>query len=100
METFHQIIGTSAENILWWQMVCRGILIFCYTLLLVRFGGLRIFVRTTSFEIVLGIMIASMLSRATTGSVRFIPTLATATALVLLHRGLLALASAAKLWRF
>ena len=92
MDTFHQIIGSNPETILWWQMICRGILIFFYTLALVRFGGLRIFVRTSSFEIVLGIILASMMSRALTASARFIPTLTAAAVLVLLHRLLVELA--------
>lgn len=83
---FHDIIGTGAQDITWWQMICRGVLIFFYTLLLVRFGGRRVFGKYTSFDIVLGIILGSIMSRALTGNARFFPTLAAATALVLLHR--------------
>ena len=86
MDTFHHIIGTSAEGILWWQMVCRGILIFFYTLFLVRFGGRRIFGKTTSFDIVLGVILGSTLSRALTANASFFPTLAVTAVLVVLHR--------------
>ncbi len=86
MNTFHQLIGTSAESILWWQMVCRGILIFVYTLVLVRFGGRRIFGKTTSFDIVLGVILGSTLSRALTANASFFPTLAVTAVLVVLHR--------------
>jgi uncharacterized membrane protein YcaP (DUF421 family) len=85
METFHRIIGSDADTIVWWQMVCRGVLIFFYTLFLVRFGGRRIFGKTTSFDIVLGVILGSIMSRALTGNARFVPTLAAGTALVLLH---------------
>ena len=85
MEMLHQIIGSDADTILWWQMVCRGTIIFFYTLLLVRFGGRRIFGKNTSFDIVLGVILGSIMSRALTANAKFIPTLAAATALVLLH---------------
>jgi len=51
MDDFHKIIGSDSETILWWQMVFRGVLIFLYTLFLVRFGGRRIFGKNTSFDI-------------------------------------------------
>ena len=85
MDTFQKIIGSDADTIVWWQMVCRGVLVFFYTLLLVRFGGRRIFGKNTSFDIVLGVILGSIMSRALTGNARFFPTLAAGTALVLLH---------------
>lgn len=85
METFHKIIGSDADTIVWWQMVCRGVLIFFYTLILVRLGGRRIFGKTTSFDIVVGVILGSIMSRALTANAKFFPTLAAATALVLLH---------------
>ncbi len=85
MDALHRIIGDDADTIVWWQMVCRGTLIFFYTLLLVRFGGRRIFGKNSSFDIVLGVILGSIMSRALTANAKFIPTLAAATALVLLH---------------
>lgn len=85
MDWFYGIIGADANTILWWQMVCRGILIFFYTLFLIRIGGRRIFGKATSFDIVLGVILGSIMSRALTANARFFPTLAAATALVFLH---------------
>lgn len=85
MDTFYKVIGSDADTILWWQMVCRGVLIFLHTLLLVRVGGRRIFGKKTSFDIVLGVILGSIMSRALTANAKFFPTLAAATALVLLH---------------
>lgn len=92
LDTFHRIIGSNAQTIAWWQMVVRGTLIFFYTLILVRVGGRRIFGKYTSFDIVLAVILGSIMSRALTANARFIPAMATATALVILHR-LLAVAS-------
>ncbi len=84
-ESLHHIIGSDADTILWWQMVCRGVAIFFYTLVLVRVGGKRIFGKQTSFDIVLAVILGSIMSRALTGNAKFIPTLAAGTALVALH---------------
>lgn len=85
MDALYKVIGSDANTIVWWQMVCRGILIFFYTLFLVRIGGRRVFGKYTSFDIVLGVILGSIMSRALTANARLVPTLAAATALVLLH---------------
>lgn len=92
MDYLDRIIGSDAESILWWQMVIRGVLIFLYTLVLVRFGGRRIFGKNTGFDIVLGVILGSIMSRALTANAKFLPTIAAATTLVLLHQ-LLAMTS-------
>ena len=88
MEQLYWLIGSDESSILWWQMVIRGVLIFLYTLLLVRFGGRRVFGKNTSFDIVLGVILGSIMSRALTANAPFFPTIAAATALVLLHRSM------------
>lgn len=85
MDIFHQVIGSDADTITWWQMVVRGTLIFFYTLFLVRIGGRRIFGKNSSFDIVLGVILGSIMSRALTANAQFLPTLAAGTALVVLH---------------
>ncbi len=85
MDWINQIIGTDAQTILWWQMMVRGVLVFFVALFLVRMGGKRTFGKSTSFDIVVGVMLGSTLSRTLTGNSRFFPTVAAASALVLLH---------------
>lgn len=85
LDSIHMIIGKDADTITWWQMVCRATLIFFYTLLLVRVGGRRIFGKRTSFDIVLGVILGSVMSRALTANAQFFPSVAAVTALVLLH---------------
>ena len=84
MDILHEIIGKD-QDITWWQMVVRGTLVFFVTLALIRVGGKRIFGKNTSFDIVLGVILGSIMSRAITGNSPFLPTIAAATALVLLH---------------
>jgi uncharacterized membrane protein YcaP (DUF421 family) len=85
MDGIHNLIGSNAETITWWQMSIRAIFIFFSGLVLVRFGGKRIFGKNASFDIVLGVILGSILSRALTANARFFPTLAAAATLVLLH---------------
>ncbi|MDY0044241.1 MAG: hypothetical protein RBS82_06185, partial [Syntrophales bacterium] len=92
MDWLYLFIGSDSDTIVWWQMSIRAALIFFYGILLVRYGGKRIFGKNTSFDIVQGVILGSILSRALTGNARFLPTIAAATVLVLLHR-ILALAA-------
>jgi uncharacterized membrane protein YcaP (DUF421 family) len=80
-----EIIGPDSNAINWWQMTIRGIFIFIFSLMLVRLGDKRIFGKSTTFDIVLSIILGSLLSRAITGNAPFFPTVITTTVLVLLH---------------
>lgn len=92
MEDFAlHIIGTE-NDIEWWQMAIRAFVVFVIAVALIRISNKRIFGKLTPFDIVLGIILGSILSRAVTANSPFIPTICAATVLVLLHRlmGLLA----------
>lgn len=73
-------------------MSARAIGVFFAALLIVRVGNQRVFGKHTAFDIILGIIFGSILSRAITGNSPFWPTLVSALVLVLLHRGLATLA--------
>jgi uncharacterized membrane protein YcaP (DUF421 family) len=92
LEQFYELIGSDPQTITWWQMSIRACIVFFYILFVIRFGSLRAFGRSSSFDIVLAILLGSTLSRALTGNSRFLPTLAATAVLVILHR-LLALLS-------
>lgn len=86
METvIDQVLGPNSSDIAWWQMLIRAFTIFFIALLIVRLGGTRIFGQNTSFDIVLGIILGSILSRAITGNSPYFPTITAAAMLVLLH---------------
>src|SRR5579862_3586760 len=80
--TFHDLIGNGPREILWWQMTIRGLLIFIYGLVLIRTVGWRAFGKQTPLEIVIAIVVGSDLSRALTGTARFVPTLIATTVIV------------------
>lgn len=79
------ILGSNSTDIFWWQMLIRAITVFFIALLLVRLGGTRIFGQNTSFDIVLGIILGSILSRAITGNSPYFPTILSSAVLVALH---------------
>ncbi|WP_347157807.1 DUF421 domain-containing protein [Pontibacter chitinilyticus] len=84
--------GIHDETLTWWQMSLRAVGIFFAALLIIRIGNHRIFGKNTAFDIILGIIYGSILSRAINGSAPFFPSVAAAFTLVLLHKGLAALA--------
>lgn len=78
-------LGGVKGDVSWWQMSIRGVVVFAYGLMLVRFPGQRIFGKSTAFDIVLAVLVGSNLSRALTGNAPFVATLAATTAIVLAH---------------
>lgn len=87
MEEFlNTTLGTYGDDITWWQMSIRAVIVFIIALVIIRFGNHRIFGKHSAFDIVLGIIYGSVLSRAITGNSPFFPTLVAALVLMLLHR--------------
>jgi uncharacterized membrane protein YcaP (DUF421 family) len=86
VEFLDMLLGIGSDSLTWWQMAVRAIVVFIAALLIMRIGNKRIFGKHTAFDIVLGIIYGSVLSRAITGNSPFWPTLAAALTLVLLHR--------------
>lgn len=84
-ETLRHIIGPDSNAINWWQMCIRGVVVFCLAIIMVRIGDRRIFSKNAAFDIVLGIILGSLLSRAITGNSPFVPTILSCIALVALH---------------
>src|ERR1041385_1527316 len=68
------------------QIALRGIIVFLIALVMVRLGDKRFLSKKTTFDAILGFILASMLARAVNGSAAFWPTLAGGFVLVGLHR--------------
>lgn len=69
-----------------WQMMLRALLVFLIAVVLARVGSRRFMGRNTAFDLILGIMLGSVLSRAITGNSPFFQTLAAAAVLVAMHK--------------
>lgn len=81
----HDLIGTSARNILWWQESIRAIIIFCVGLAMLRLFGRRAFGQQTPLDILMAIVVGSNLSRAMTANAAFFPTIAATLALLIVY---------------
>jgi uncharacterized membrane protein YcaP (DUF421 family) len=92
----HLLVGRQDE-ITWWQMSIRAVIIFLFGILLVRVASKRVFGRWGAIDIILSVIIGSNLSRALTASAPFLETLIASAALVALHS---ALTWAAVRWRW
>lgn len=65
--------------------VVRSCLVYLASIALVRLGKKRFFAQATAFEVVLGVMLGSVMSRAINGGARLWPSLAAGAALVAIH---------------
>lgn len=68
------------------QMVCRAVVSFFLTLVLIRVAGIRTFGKRTPFDNVITIMLGSIFSRVVVGASPFIPTTLACLMFVLVHR--------------
>ena len=77
--------GGSSVHINVAQMSLRAAVVYGATVLIVRMGKKRFMSQATAFDVILGIMLGSMVSRAIAGTAPFLPTLAASAALVVVH---------------
>ncbi len=78
-------LGAEAKDINVAQMVLRAVVVYAVTVLMVRLGNKRFMGRSTAFDMILGIMLGAIVSRAITGNAPFFPALAAAGVLVAMH---------------
>lgn len=67
------------------QMMLRAAIIYLVAIALVRMGNKRFMGRNTAFDLILGIILGSVLSRAITGQSPFFPTVAAGAVLMGVH---------------
>ena len=78
-------IGLESKDINVAQMALRAAVIYVTTVLMVRLGKKRFMGRSTAFDVILGIMLGSIVSRAITGNAPFLPALAASAVLLGMH---------------
>src|SRR5689334_25353479 len=78
-------LGLESKDINPLQMGLRTVVVYVATVLMVRLGKKRFMGRSTAFDVILGIMLGSIVSRAITGNAPFLPALAAAAVLVAMH---------------
>ena len=93
MDLLEILLGPGAENELSaLQMGARALAVYVVTLAIVRLGKKRFMGRATAFDVIVGIILGSIASRAITGNAPMVPAMAAAAAVMALHWGFSALA--------
>jgi uncharacterized membrane protein YcaP (DUF421 family) len=68
------------------QVAARAVVVFAAGLVIMRLGSRRFLGKATPFDVMLGFLLGSLLSRAISGTAAFMPTIAGTLVIVLLHR--------------
>ncbi len=86
-ETFIWIIGGNEIDAAMpiWQLVLRTIAIYGVALLIIRVAKRRFMGGYTTFDILLGFVVGSVLSRAITGTIRIVDMIVVVSVLVIIH---------------
>jgi uncharacterized membrane protein YcaP (DUF421 family) len=93
-------LHVSAQDLNYTQMAGRAVVVFVLGVVLVRVADRRFLGRNAGFDVLLGIVLGSVLSRGINGQAAFFPTLFASALLVGLHRllGTLAFHSTLVAW--
>lgn len=79
-------LGVEAQHLSTAQVMLRAVVIFVAALVIVRIADKRFFAKKTAFDVILGLVLASMMARAINGSEQLGPTIAGGFTLAMLHR--------------
>jgi uncharacterized membrane protein YcaP (DUF421 family) len=78
-------IGLKASQLEFSHMAWRTLLVFCFAVVLFRLADRRFLGRNAGYDVMLGIVLGSVLSRGINGEAAFFPTLGASALLVILH---------------
>lgn len=87
-ESITAALGLGENSLSLLNMALRALIVFSAALFMLRLGEKRFLGKNTAFDVILGIIFGSVVSRAITGSSSFFPTLGAGLVLILLHWGL------------
>jgi uncharacterized membrane protein YcaP (DUF421 family) len=79
-------LGAEPQTLTFLQISLRGIIVFIFTLVMVRISARRSLARRTVFDSVFLVILASVLARAINGSAELLPTIGGGFAMVAFHR--------------
>jgi uncharacterized membrane protein YcaP (DUF421 family) len=82
---WQQFLGIGADDLTWYQMAVRSLIIYVAALAMVRVGEKRFLGKNTAFDVILGIILGSVTSRAINGSAALLATIVAGFVLVALH---------------
>jgi len=79
-------LGLSADALEFHHMAWRALVVFWFSIFLMRVGAKRLLGKNAALDVMLAVILGSVLSRAINGQAAFYPTLGVSLVLVLLHR--------------
>jgi uncharacterized membrane protein YcaP (DUF421 family) len=79
-------LGLEPKELTAFQVSLRALIVFVLAIAVVRVADKRFLSRKTAFDVVLGLILASVLARAVNGSAPMLPTVIASFVLVLAHR--------------
>jgi hypothetical protein len=85
-------LGLEPRDFTFTQIAPRAVVVFVSALVMVRLRAKRFFGKKTAFDLLVGVVLASTLSRAVNGSAAFFPTIGAGFVVIELHRLLALLA--------
>jgi len=85
VEQLNGLLGTEAKDLTILQVSLRAFIVYMFTVAIVRLGHKRFMGRSTAFDVILGIILGSVVSRAINGQAPFFITLVASALLVALH---------------
>jgi uncharacterized membrane protein YcaP (DUF421 family) len=78
-------LGLDQDELGVGHMALRALVVYVVALMMVRWGEKRFMEKSTAFDVILGVVLGSVVSRAITGQSPFLPTICAGFALVGLH---------------
>jgi uncharacterized membrane protein YcaP (DUF421 family) len=84
VNTIDQALGSGSNDAVW-QVFLKAIIIYLVTLVMVRVGEKRFMGRSTACDVVLGVILGSVVSRAINGSAKVVETVIAGFTLVFAH---------------
>jgi len=79
-------VGADPKDLTFLQISIRGIIVFLFTLMMIRVSARRSLAKRTVFDSIFLVILASVLARAINGSADILPTLGGGAVMVALHR--------------
>jgi uncharacterized membrane protein YcaP (DUF421 family) len=86
-DVLDNLLGLSLEShdLEWHHMAIRAVVVYVVVLAITRSGHKRFLGKGTAFDVIIGILLGSIASRAITGNAAFFPALVACAVLVWLH---------------
>ena len=85
MGLLEQLLGIGSDSFEWYQTAIRAVIIYGAALVMIRIGEKRFLGKNTAFDVLLGVILGSVVSRSINSTSTLLPTIVAGFVLVGLH---------------